>query len=76
MTLGTILAYSGIVVMIGSYTSLLFVVIFGLILLTYIKVVEEKELALRFGQEYLDYKKETPFIIPIRIVTGKKQINK
>ena len=33
-TLGTILAYSGIVVMIGSYTSLLFVVLFGLILLT------------------------------------------
>ena len=58
--------------MIGSYTSLLFVVLFGLILLTYIKLVEEKELALRFGQEYLDYKKDTPFIIPLGIIKGEK----
>jgi protein-S-isoprenylcysteine O-methyltransferase Ste14 len=72
MTLGTIMAYSGIVVMIGSYTSLLFIVIFILILLAYLKLVEEKELELRFGQEYLDYKNDTPFIIPISIVTGKK----
>jgi protein-S-isoprenylcysteine O-methyltransferase Ste14 len=72
MTLGTIMAYSGIVVMIGSYTALLFVVIFFLILLTYLKLVEEKELELRFGQEYLDYKNDTPFIIPNRSVTGKK----
>jgi protein-S-isoprenylcysteine O-methyltransferase Ste14 len=72
MTLGTIMVYSGIVVMIGSYTALLFVVIFGLILLAYIKLVEEKELALRFGQEYLDYKKDTPFIIPLGIITRKK----
>jgi len=66
------MAYSGIVVMIGSYTALLFVVIFFLILLAYLKLVEEKELELRFGQEYLEYKNATPFIIPIRFVTGKK----
>lgn len=72
MTLGTIMAYSGIVVMCGSYTALLFVVTFFLILLTYLKVVEEKELELRFGQEYLDYKRNTPFIFPIRFVIGKK----
>jgi len=72
MTLGTILAYSGIVVMVGSYTSLLSVVLFTMILLTYIKLVEEKELELRFGQEYLDYKIDTPFIIPMRIVSRKK----
>ena len=72
MTLGTIMAYSGIVVMIGSYTSLLFVVLFTMILIAYIKLVEEKELELRFGKEYVDYKNDTPFIIPISIVTGKK----
>ena len=72
MTLGTVMLYSGIVVMIGSYTALLFVVLLFLILLAYLKLVEEKELELRFGQEYLDYKKETPFIIPISIATGKK----
>ena len=71
MTLGTILAYSGIVVMIGSYTSLLFVVLFTLILIAYIKLVEEKELELRFGKDYLAYKNDTPFILPIRIAPVK-----
>ena len=32
--------------------------------LTYIKLVEEKELAARFGEEYRKYKESTPFIIP------------
>ena len=73
MTLGTIMLYSGIVVMIGSYTSLLFVVLFTMILIAYIKLVEEKELELRFGKEYADYKNDTPFIIPIRIATLKKK---
>jgi len=37
--------------------------IFGC-LLGYIKLVEEKELAARFGEEYLRYKKKTPFLLP------------
>jgi len=73
MTLGTIMAFSGIVVMIGSYTSLLFVILFTMILIVYIKLVEEKELELRFGKEYVDYKNDTPFIIPIRIARVKKE---
>jgi len=73
MTLGTIMAYSGIVVMIGSYTSLLFVLLFTMILIAYIKLVEEKELELRFGKEYVDYKNDTPFMIPIRFATVKKK---
>jgi protein-S-isoprenylcysteine O-methyltransferase Ste14 len=72
MTLGTIMVYSGIAVLIGSFSAVLFIVLFTLILLAYIKLVEEKELALRFGQEYLDYKKVTPFIIPNSFVTSKK----
>jgi len=66
------MAYSGIVVMIGSYTALLLVVLFTFMLIAYIKLIEEKELELRFGQEYLDYKNDTPFIIPVSIVTVKK----
>jgi protein-S-isoprenylcysteine O-methyltransferase Ste14 len=73
MTLGTIMAYSGIAVMIGSFASLLFVVLFALLLITYLKLVEEKELVLRFGQEYAEYKKVTPFIIPIRFAKEKKK---
>jgi protein-S-isoprenylcysteine O-methyltransferase Ste14 len=32
--------------------------------LVYIGVVEERELEARFGEEYLSYKRSTPFIIP------------
>jgi len=65
MTMGTIIAYSGVVILVGSYTALLAVVIFSGILFVYLKVIEEKELEMRFGQEYLEYKKNTPFILPI-----------
>jgi protein-S-isoprenylcysteine O-methyltransferase Ste14 len=73
MTLGTIMAYAGIAIMIGSYASLLFVVLLALLLIAYLKFVEEKELALRFGQDYADYKKDTPFIIPGRLITEKNK---
>lgn len=64
MTLGTIMAYSGVAIWVGSYTALFAVVIFSLLLLAYLKLIEEKELEIRFGQAYLDYKKNTPFIFP------------
>jgi protein-S-isoprenylcysteine O-methyltransferase Ste14 len=67
MTLGTITAYSGVAIWVGSYTALLAVAIFALMLLVYLKLLEEKELEMRFGQEYLEYKKNTPFILPIKI---------
>jgi protein-S-isoprenylcysteine O-methyltransferase Ste14 len=73
MTLGTVIMYFGIALMVGSYTSLLFVVLFMLALVAYIKLVEEKELELRFGQEYVDYKNDTPFIIPVRFAAVKKK---
>jgi protein-S-isoprenylcysteine O-methyltransferase Ste14 len=64
MTLGTILAYYGISLMVGSITSAVATTVFTLLLFLYIKRIEEKELALRFGEEYLEYKAATPFIIP------------
>jgi len=33
-------------------------------ILIYIKWIEEKELGERFGSEYLEYKRRTPFLIP------------
>jgi protein-S-isoprenylcysteine O-methyltransferase Ste14 len=71
MTLGTILAYSGVAVLVGSLSSFLFVMLFFAALLCYLKFLEEKELADRFGQEYLDYKAATPFLLP-RIAARKK----
>ena len=68
MTLGTIIAYGGIAILIGSFTALIAVSIFAAILIGYLKIVEEKELQMRFGSEYIEYKKKTPFIIPIKIV--------
>lgn len=32
----------------------------------YAKIYEEKELVLRFGERYLDYKKNVPFIFPLK----------
>jgi protein-S-isoprenylcysteine O-methyltransferase Ste14 len=64
MTLGTILAYAGIAVWIGSLSAVIAVAIMAAILIGYVKLIEEKELLLRFGTEYMEYKKKTPFIIP------------
>jgi protein-S-isoprenylcysteine O-methyltransferase Ste14 len=64
MTLGTFLAYLGVCVWIGSISAILLVLILTTILLVYVKLIEEKELEARFGAEYLEYKRSTPFILP------------
>ena len=64
MTLGTIIAYLGICVWIGSFSALLIVLILASLLILYIKRLEENELVVRFGEEYLAYKHRTPFILP------------
>jgi protein-S-isoprenylcysteine O-methyltransferase Ste14 len=69
MTLGTIIAYVGISILIGSLSSLIVVVIFAATLIGYLKLIEEKELEMRFGSEYIEYKNKTPFIIPIKIAS-------
>lgn len=64
MTLGTIVAYLGAAVLFHTLGGLIVVLLFGGLLLLYVKGIEEKELEIRFGQEYLAYKHTTPFIIP------------
>lgn len=64
MALGTIAAYLGVAVLFGSPGAAAAVLIFSAALLVYIKRVEEKEMELRFGQSYLDYRRSTPFLIP------------
>lgn len=64
MTLGTIVGYAGIGVWLGSYSAVGIVLLFGLLLVLYIKLLEEKELEARFGEAYLEYKRQTPFMIP------------
>ncbi len=65
MTLGTMLAYSGIGFIIGSFSALALVLLAGGALLIYCRFIEEKELAARFGEDYLEYKRATPFLIPL-----------
>jgi protein-S-isoprenylcysteine O-methyltransferase Ste14 len=66
MVLGTVILYLGIVVMTGSLSSLGLFVLITSVLLIYVKAIEEKELEARFGEEYLAYKKRTPFLFPER----------
>jgi protein-S-isoprenylcysteine O-methyltransferase Ste14 len=64
MTLGTILAYLGIAVGVGTIAGTVLVLGLAASLLVYLKRLEEGELAERFGEAYLAYKREVPFIIP------------
>lgn len=64
MTLGAGLFYLGLAVLVGSWTVFVLVFIIFISLLTYIYIHETKELAERFGVEYLQYLKEIPFLFP------------
>ena len=64
MTLGTVVAYFGLGIGAGSVAGTAFALGFGASLLAYLKLFEEAELAERFGEAYLAYKHEVPFIIP------------
>lgn len=63
---GLISFYFGISLLIDSVSALGMVAIFSLVIIVYIKLIEEKELEIRFGNEYLAYKEKTSFIIPRR----------
>jgi protein-S-isoprenylcysteine O-methyltransferase Ste14 len=64
MALGTFGMYLGVAALFHSLGAGLLVLFFASGLLIYIKFGEEKEMVNRFGQEYLDYKQRTPFLIP------------
>jgi protein-S-isoprenylcysteine O-methyltransferase Ste14 len=64
MALGTILAYMGLAIARATPSGILSVVILGGLLLIYNRRVEERELEERFGEPYLQYTREVPFIIP------------
>jgi len=64
MTLGTAAFYLGVAIWVGSLSALGLGLIYPVGILVYIKLIEEKELEERFGSEYLEYKRKTPFLIP------------
>ncbi len=64
MALGAIIAYLGVAILLGSISAFGLVLVGAVILLVYIKVLEEKEMESRFGEPYRAYRRLTPFIIP------------
>ncbi len=64
MALGAIMMYLGVAILIGSISAAGLVLLGAIVLLTYIKLLEEKEMELRFGEAYREYRRHTPFIIP------------
>lgn len=64
MTLGALLLYTGIGAWLGSGIVMIMTVIVCSGLLAYIHAHETRELTERFGQEYLEYKNKTPFLLP------------
>jgi protein-S-isoprenylcysteine O-methyltransferase Ste14 len=64
MGFGAICMYLGMAIIVGSLSSIIVVLFFLFLLVLWIKKVEEKELEIRFGQDYKGYKKTTPFMIP------------
>jgi len=64
MALGAILMYLGVALLFRSMGAVVLVLLGAGILLFYIKRVEEAEMEIRFGQEYLNYKMQIPFLIP------------
>lgn len=64
MTFGTISIYLGVSILAGSITALALTILLSALLISYLKLVEEIELEARFGDDYLAYKSQTPFLIP------------
>ncbi len=64
MALGAIGTYLGVGILFRSIGAVILVLLFASWLILYIKLVEEKEMHSRFGQDYLAYKQQTSFLIP------------
>lgn len=64
MALGAIVGYLGAALVLGSPAALGLVLAFAGLLLVYIRLLEEKEMELRFGDAYRAYRQQTPFLIP------------
>ncbi|MCX6006401.1 MAG: isoprenylcysteine carboxylmethyltransferase family protein [Chloroflexi bacterium] len=65
MMTGLYLVFFGLGLLTGSLAlTLIFTPLFIIIMTIYVKKVEEKELEIQFGQQYLDYKKKVGLYLP------------
>ena len=64
MHLGWTILLLGLAVLMQSFTLLIiFIPLFLIVHIVYLKFVEEKELEKKFGQAYIDYKRQVPMFI-------------
>jgi protein-S-isoprenylcysteine O-methyltransferase Ste14 len=65
MHVGWTVSLVGVAVLMQSFTLLvIFIPLFIIVHIVYLKFVEEKELEKKFGQAYIDYKKKVPMFFP------------
>jgi protein-S-isoprenylcysteine O-methyltransferase Ste14 len=64
MALGAISAYLGVAILARSLGAAVVVLLCAAALLTYIRFGEERGMTARFGTQYLQYRRRTPFLIP------------
>lgn len=66
MLLGWFILLFGLGVLLNSFSLIcVFTPLFILCNVVYLKAVEEKEMAKKFGEQYLEYKKSVPMFIPL-----------
>jgi len=63
---------NGAAIALWSVPALVIAVVISVLHVLYDKIVEERELEKRFGEEYTRYKQETPFILPDIFKRNKK----
>ena len=65
MLLGWIIMLFGLGILLNSISLIfIFIPLFILLNILYLKTIEEKEMEKKFGQQYLEYKKSVPMFIP------------
>ncbi len=63
---GNFLSYIALVIFLDSVMTLIVVALFFIHTVCYLKSDEEKRLLRDFGEEFIEYKKRTPMVIPYR----------
>jgi protein-S-isoprenylcysteine O-methyltransferase Ste14 len=64
MVFGAFLAYFGLAIYLDSLICILVLIFFFILMIIYLKLIEEKRLLKDFGHEFIEYKNKVPMIIP------------
>lgn len=65
MVFGAYLVYIAIALFMGSFGGLLILAVFVILVVIYLRMVEEPRLIADFGEEYEEYRREVSMIVPL-----------